>query len=40
MADFDDVDPSMVESDLHEIRGALLNDTIAVLGPAEPVCLR
>ena len=40
MADFDDVDPGMVESDLREIRGALLNDTIAVLDPAEPVCLR
>jgi CBS domain-containing protein len=40
MTDFDDIDPSMVESELHEIRGALLNDTIAVLGPAEPVCLR
>lgn len=40
MADFDEIDPTMVESDLHEIRGALLNDTIAVLGPAEPVCLR
>ncbi len=39
MADFDDIDPTMVERDLHEIRGALLNDTIAVLGPAEPVCL-
>jgi CBS domain-containing protein len=40
MTDFDDVDPSMVESELQEIRGALLNDRIAVLGPAEPVCLR
>jgi CBS domain-containing protein len=40
MSDFDDIDPTMVESDLHEIRGALLSDTIAVLGPAEPVCLR
>jgi len=40
MADFDEIDPTMVESDLHEIRGALLSDTIAVLGPAEPVCLR
>jgi CBS domain-containing protein len=39
MADFDEIDPTMVESDLREIRGALLNDTIAVLGPAEPVCL-
>jgi CBS domain-containing protein len=40
MADFDEIDPTMVESDLHEIRGALLSDTIAVLGPAEPLCLR
>jgi signal-transduction protein with cAMP-binding, CBS, and nucleotidyltransferase domain len=40
MADFDESDPDVVESELHEIRGALLNDTIAVLGPAEPVCLR
>lgn len=40
MTDFDDIDPTTVESDLREIRGALLNDTIAVLGPSEPVCLR
>jgi CBS domain-containing protein len=40
MTDFDDIDPDVVESELHEIRGALLNDKIAVLGPAEPVCLR
>ncbi len=40
MAAFDEIDPDAVESELHEIRGALLNDTIAVLGPAEPVCLR
>lgn len=39
MADFDEIDPALIESELHEIRGALLNDTIAVLGPAEPVCL-
>src|SRR5881409_1704750 len=25
--------------DLRETRGALLNDTIAVLSPAEPICL-
>jgi CBS domain-containing protein len=36
---FDDIDPDTVESELHEIRGALLNDKIAVLGPAEPICL-
>jgi CBS domain-containing protein len=40
MTDFDDVDRDMVEGELQEIRGALLNDRIAVLGPAEPVCLR
>jgi CBS domain-containing protein len=39
MADFDEMDPD-VERELHEIRGALLNDAIAVLGPAEPICLR
>jgi CBS domain-containing protein len=33
------MDPD-VERELHEIRGALLNDAIAVLGPAEPICLR
>jgi CBS domain-containing protein len=40
MTDFDDIDRDVVEGELHEIRGALLNDRIAVLGPAEPVCLR
>jgi CBS domain-containing protein len=40
MTDFDETDPSMVESELQEIRGALFNDQISVLGPAEPVCLR
>jgi CBS domain-containing protein len=39
MSDFDEMDPGMVEEDLREIRGALLNDQVAVLGPAEPVCL-
>lgn len=28
-----------IEEELREIRGALLNDRIAVLGPAPPVCL-
>jgi CBS domain-containing protein len=40
MTDFDEIDPAVVESELQEIRGALLNDQIAVLGPAEPICLR
>jgi CBS domain-containing protein len=40
MTDFDDVDRDTIEGELQEIRGALLNDRIAVLGPAEPVCLR
>jgi CBS domain-containing protein len=40
MTDFDPGETDMVESELHEIRGALLNDKVAVLGPAEPVCLR
>jgi CBS domain-containing protein len=39
MADFDEMDQD-VERELHEIRGALLNDAIAVLGPAEPICLQ
>jgi CBS domain-containing protein len=38
MTDFDEMDQD-VERELHEIRGALLNDAIAVLGPAEPICL-
>ena len=28
-----------VEEELQEVRGALLDDTIATLGPAEPICL-
>jgi CBS domain-containing protein len=40
MTDFDEIDPAEVENELQEIRGALLNDRIAVLGPADPVCLR
>src|SRR5262245_61415918 len=40
MADFEDVDRETVEGELQEIRGALFDDTVAVLGPAEPVCLR
>ena len=40
MTDFEEIDPDVIESELQEIRGALLNDKVAVLGPAEPVCLR
>lgn len=39
MSDFDDIDSGTVEEELHEIRGALLNDTITMLEPAEPICL-
>ena len=35
MSDFDDIEAGDVESELQEIRGALFNDTIRVLGPAE-----
>lgn len=28
-----------IEDELQEVRGALLDDTIATLGPAEPICL-
>jgi CBS domain-containing protein len=40
MTDFDAMDPGTVESELQEIRGALFDDTVAMLSPAEPVCLR
>jgi CBS domain-containing protein len=39
MTDFEDVDREAVEGELREIRGALFDDTVAVLSPAEPVCL-
>jgi CBS domain-containing protein len=39
MTDFED-HSAEVESELREIRGALLNDTITTLEPAEPICLR
>ncbi|HEU4370069.1 MAG TPA: CBS domain-containing protein [Methylomirabilota bacterium] len=35
MTDFD-----AIEGEIQEIRGALFDDTVAMLGPAEPVCLR
>ena len=40
MTDFEEIDPDVIESELQEIRGALLNDKVAVLGPAEPITLR
>ena len=40
MTEFDDDASEQIEGELREIRGALLDDTIAVLGPAEPICLR
>lgn len=40
MTDFEDVDREAVESELQEIRGALFDDRVAVLGPAEPICMR
>jgi CBS domain-containing protein len=39
MADFDDIDRETVEGELQEIRGALFDDTVSMLGPAEPICL-
>jgi CBS domain-containing protein len=33
-------DRQVIEEESREIRGALLNDVVAVLGPAEPICLR
>ena len=39
MSDFDEIEATDVEGELQEIRGALFNDTIQMLGPAEPICL-
>jgi CBS domain-containing protein len=38
MVDFDDHDRD-IEEELQQVRGALLDDTIATLGPADPICL-
>jgi CBS domain-containing protein len=40
MSDGDNRDSETVEEELQEIRGALFDDTITMLGPAEPICLR
>src|SRR5437773_7785665 len=39
MGEFEDQYTAELEGDVKETRGALLNDTIAVLSPAEPICL-
>jgi CBS domain-containing protein len=40
MSELQDEYAGEIEGELREIRGALLNDTITVLSPAAPVCLR
>jgi CBS domain-containing protein len=40
MSEFYEDHASEIEGELREIRGALLDDTIATLSPAAPVCLR
>lgn len=39
MGEYEDERSAELESEVQEIRGALLDDTIAALGPAEPICL-
>ncbi|HET7340337.1 MAG TPA: CBS domain-containing protein [Methylomirabilota bacterium] len=39
MTDDPRIDEGGIEDELREIRGALFDDTIRVLGPAEPICL-
>lgn len=40
MSEFEDAYSAEVEGELREVRGALLNETIRALSPAEPICLR
>ena len=40
MSDADDEYTESLDRDLREIRGALFDDTLAVLSPPEPVCVR
>lgn len=40
MSEFYEEHAREIEGELREIRGALLDDTIAILSPAAPVCLR
>src|SRR5207245_10161625 len=39
MGEFEDEYSAALEGEVRETRGALLNDTIGVLGPADPICL-
>ena len=39
MSDFEQDQLAAIEEELQEIKGALVNDTIATLSPAEPLCL-
>jgi CBS domain-containing protein len=39
MSEFEDEYQAWLEGDLHELKGALLNDTIRTLGPDEPLTL-
>src|SRR3972149_9679530 len=40
MGEYEDERSAEQEGEVREIRGALFDDTIAVLSPAEPICLR
>src|SRR5262249_755159 len=40
MSDAEDAYTETLDADLHEIKGALFDDTLAVLSPPDPVCLR
>ncbi len=40
MGEFEDQYTAELEGEVKETRGALVNDTITVLSPAEPICLR
>ena len=39
MSDAEDAYAETLDTDLHEIRGALFDDTLAVLSPPDPVCV-
>lgn len=39
MSDYDDTQPESMDEELQEIRGALFDDQIAVLSPADPIRL-
>jgi len=39
MNDYEPTDTAEIEDELREIRGALVDGTVNLLGPAEPICL-